>query len=279
MTAIIKDIPFNYEEYGIGKPVLCIHGYLVDHRMMKNCFEPVFKSLKGYRRIYIDLPGMGRTPAANYIKTAYDTLELLIKFINQIIPNENVLLAGESFGGHLSLGLINKIPDKIDGVFLLCPHIDSLIYKKESTLPKKRSLFVSDILQRRKNDPDIKKLLDTAVIATPKILRDYKTSILKGIKVCDKRFLFKHFSGDFSLKLKEDLKGVKFDKPMCILTGRQDHIVGFNDAYELLNLFPRASYSVIDYAGHNLQIENVKIFSVFVRDWIKRIEMEMNRNV
>jgi len=155
LTAIIKDIPFNYEEYGKGKPVLCIHGYMVDHRMMKNCFEPVFKSLKGYRRIYIDLPGMGRTPASNYIKTAYDTLELLIEFINLTIPNENVLLAGESFGGHLSLGLINKIPDKIDGVFLLCPHIDSLTYKKENTLPEKTSLFISDIIQKRENDPDI----------------------------------------------------------------------------------------------------------------------------
>jgi len=55
-------------------------------------------------------------------------------------------------------------------VFLLCPHIDSLIYKKESSLPEKTSFFVSDVLQKRENDPDIKKLLDTAVIATPKIL-------------------------------------------------------------------------------------------------------------
>ena len=149
-----------------------------------------------------------------------------------------------------------------------------MIYKKESSLPEKTSFFVSDVLQKRENDPDIKKLLDTAVIATPKILWDYKTNILKGIKVCDKRFLFKHFSGDFSLKLKEDLKDVKFDKPMYILTGRQDHIVGFNDAYELLNLFPWASYSVIDCAGYNLQIENGKVFTVFVRDWIKRIENE-----
>ena len=42
MEILIKDIPINYEEYGKGKPVLCIHGYMVDHRMMKNCFEPVF---------------------------------------------------------------------------------------------------------------------------------------------------------------------------------------------------------------------------------------------
>ena len=47
-----------YESYGEGVPVLMIHGFYPDHRLMKGCMEPIFSSRPGWRRIYFDLPGM-----------------------------------------------------------------------------------------------------------------------------------------------------------------------------------------------------------------------------
>jgi pimeloyl-ACP methyl ester carboxylesterase len=41
---------------------LMLHGWSVDHRLMKGCMEPVFKKMDTeWKRIYFDLPGMGRT--------------------------------------------------------------------------------------------------------------------------------------------------------------------------------------------------------------------------
>lgn len=33
----------------------------LDHRLMSGCMEPIFTKREGWRRIYIDLPGMGVT--------------------------------------------------------------------------------------------------------------------------------------------------------------------------------------------------------------------------
>ena len=62
MICLVCGIPVYYEEYGTGKPVLSIHGWPVDHHIMSGCMEPVFNKMQRYRRIYLDLPGMGKTP-------------------------------------------------------------------------------------------------------------------------------------------------------------------------------------------------------------------------
>ena len=104
MIRIIRDIPINYEVYGKGKPILNIHGWDPDYQMMKGCFEPVFSETKGYRRIYLDLLGFGKTSTAPWIQSADDMLEILCEFIDTVIGHESFLLTGCSYGGYLSLG-------------------------------------------------------------------------------------------------------------------------------------------------------------------------------
>lgn len=66
------------------------------------------------------------------------------------------------------------------------------------------------------------------------------------------------------------------DKPTCIITGRQDSSVGYAHAYELLDKFPRATFAVLDCAGHNLQIESELLFNQLIKDWLKRIELNQH---
>ena len=81
MVCEILGIPVYYEQFGEGTPILFIHGWSVDHRLMSGCFEPVFIKLQGYQRIYLDLPGMGKTPSEKWIKNSDDTLKILLEFI------------------------------------------------------------------------------------------------------------------------------------------------------------------------------------------------------
>jgi pimeloyl-ACP methyl ester carboxylesterase len=53
--------------------------------------------------------------------------------------------------------------------------------------------------------------------------------------------------------------------------GRQDTEVGYKDQFKLLEDYPRASYVVLDKAGHNLQIEQYELFSYLVGEWIERV--------
>lgn len=172
MECIIEDISIHYEEFGSGKPVLCLHGFPQDHRTMIGCMEPCFKDLKGYRRIYIDLPGMGKSTSKPWIKNADIMLDILIKFIEKIIPEESFLLAGLSYGGYMTLGLLLQTNFNIDGVFLICPCLVS--DRKKRTKAYGEPLIEDGLASSIDNKEDFKGFLDYAVMATSKTWTRYK---------------------------------------------------------------------------------------------------------
>ena len=267
MICNIRDIPIYYEEYGTGKPVLCIHGHSVDHRLMTGCLEPVFNEKQGYRRIYPDLPGMGKTPSKTWIRNPYDMLDILKEFIDAVIPNESFLIAGESYGGGLTLGLILIMGHRIDGVLLICSSLP------KGALPARKVILKSEVIESQKSDPDIETFLDIAVLATPEIYEKFKNDVLPGLKAADQEFLTNHYDAEYNPDFENKLKSVSFDKPACILAGRQDHCVSYAGMYELLDHFPRATFAVLDCAGHNIQIDNELLFNKLVKDWIWRVEL------
>ncbi|MFO2550773.1 hypothetical protein QTN31_14285, partial [Alicyclobacillus cycloheptanicus] len=63
-----------------------------------------------------------------------------------------------------------------------------------------------------------------------------------------------------------------FAYPVLIVTGRQDDVVGFQDAWRFVDKYPRATFAVLDMAGHNLQIERSNLFEALVHDWLDRLE-------
>ena len=74
----------DYEVIGTGCPVLIIHGWGISRITMKGAYEPVFTELEGYKRFYIDLPGMGNS-AKGDVKDSDDMLEILHDFAVNVI--------------------------------------------------------------------------------------------------------------------------------------------------------------------------------------------------
>ena len=118
---VIGDVPMYYVEQGEGLPVLTLHGAGVDHHEVMACLDPVFDPYTGYRRIYPDLPGMGRTPAPETIRSADDVLEVLLGFIDGVIGDQPMLVAGHSAGGYYALAIAGRRPRQVVGMALLCP--------------------------------------------------------------------------------------------------------------------------------------------------------------
>lgn len=65
--------------------------------------------------------------------------------------------------------------------------------------------------------------------------------------------------------------GEPFTRPTLILTGRQDSSVGYLDQFVPLPHYPRASFAVLDTAGHNLQFEQPELFEALMGDWLDRV--------
>jgi pimeloyl-ACP methyl ester carboxylesterase len=76
------------------------HGAGVDHREAEACFERIVDRGAGLRRIYPDLPGMGRTIAPETLRSADDVLDTLLNFADEVTGGTAHLLIGHSAGAY-----------------------------------------------------------------------------------------------------------------------------------------------------------------------------------
>ncbi|MBC6973307.1 alpha/beta hydrolase [Bacillus sp. Xin] len=267
MICHIKDAQIYYEIIGEGKPVILFHGCSVDHRLMMGCMESVFHRHAGYKRIYIDLPGMGKSTAPNWINSSDVLLDVLILVIEKIIPDENFLLVGESYGGYLSRAILSKMSQRVDGLLLICPVI--IAVHKARTVPKHNRIISDDEFLNKLSSDERKEFCELAVIANEYTYNRYKEEIKPGLTTANTKFV-ETLQSNYTLSCNTD--GQKYDKPVLLLAGRQDIIVGYQDLLEVIEEYPRATFAVLDMAGHNLQIEQPELFESLVREWMKRIE-------
>jgi len=120
MEAQAGEIAVHYVEHGAGRPVLVLHGAGVDHRETEACFEPVFAGVAGFRRIYPDLPGMGRT-VADGLSSAEDVLDTLLDFAREVTGETAYLLIGHSAGAYFAQAMAAREPAQVAGLALVCP--------------------------------------------------------------------------------------------------------------------------------------------------------------
>ena len=88
MECKLENITVHYETFGQGKPIIILHGLPLDHRSQVSVLEPIFEQREGWKRIYPDLPGMGKTPGANWITHEDQMLDVALDFIDHVIPEE-----------------------------------------------------------------------------------------------------------------------------------------------------------------------------------------------
>ena len=62
-----------------------------------------------------------------------------------------------------------------------------------------------------------------------------------------------------------------------MITGRQDHIVGYGDQLRRFAGWPRCTLAVLDRAGHNLHLEQPALFEALVTEWLDRVEGKSRR--
>lgn len=265
MICRIKDAEIYYEIVGEGKPVIIIHGCAPDHRLMKRCMESVFQKYEGYQRIYIDLPGMGKSNAPDWINSSDRIVEVLITFIEEIISAEEFLLVGESYGGYLARGILSKMFERVNGLLLVCPVVVAQPGKR--LLPDKQVIVRDEEFLKTLTSTEREEFCELAVVANEYTYKRFKEEIKPGLDVANNEFI-ERLQKNYSLTL--DFHRKKYEKPVLLLAGRQDISVGYQDIVRIIEDYPRATLAVLDMAGHNLQIEQPDLFESLVLEWIRR---------
>lgn len=261
-----------YEVIGEGIPIIMLHGFSPDHRLMKGCMEPIFKERDGWSRIYMDLPGMGKTKDYENISNSDDMLETVLAFINTLLPNQPYVIVGESYGGYLTRGVMQNQKDRILGAAFICPMI--VPEKQERTVPAHSIIAADQQFLATLTKQEVDDFSSNQVVLDEYNWQRYSNEVLAGCQIADVHFLEKiQQSYGFSFHL----ENIMFHQPSLFLLGKQDAVVGYKDAFDVLDLFPRATFSILDRAGHNLQIEQSNIFLTLMSEWLDRVN-ESNRS-
>jgi pimeloyl-ACP methyl ester carboxylesterase len=270
MKCELENISVNYEVIGEGRPIVMLHGWPLDHRQMKFDMEPLFVHRDGWKRFYLDLPGMGQTPGMDWITNQDQMLEVVLAFIDKVIPGQHLVVAGASYGGLLARGVLHQRLALVDGLLLIVPSIKTESTKR--TLPPKVTLVEDWALVSELDSTEVQGFIDVAVVQSRKLVEAMRAVIIPAVQIADYPFLSRiDANANFSFDV--DQLPEAFLGPTLILTGRQDHVCGYRDTWNILENFPRATFAVVDCAGHALTVEREGIAHALMTDWLSRLEI------
>ena len=258
MQCTINDLTVHYVEHGAGVPLVALHGSGVDHREIEAAIEAIVPDT-GYRRIYPDLPGMGRS-TSNGLTCNDDVVTLLGDLIEHLVA-EPAMLLGHSYGAYLARGVAAKRPETILGLALLCPVAERSRTRARPTcnLPGRPTHTTNS--NRRSGRGS----MSTSSCAHRPPLAATATTSYRARRSSTRTALGRVFAG-----WRVDVGSQAFTAPTLIVAGRRDSVVGYSDATDLLERYPRATLAVIEDAGHALMHERPELLAGCLGDWLDR---------
>jgi pimeloyl-ACP methyl ester carboxylesterase len=256
MELRVGQVAVHYVAYGTGRPVLVLHGAGVDHREAEACFEPVLARAAGLRRIYPDLPGMGRTAAPDALCSAEDVLDTLLTFAGEVTGGTAYLLVGHSAGAYYAQAMAARRPAQVAGLALVCPLLPG-----PRAVPEHRVVAGSGEL----GDDVFRSYF---VIQTPEMLERYERHVAPAAALVDRAALDR--IGE-RWTLPPD-HAPAYPGPTVVVAGRLDSTVGYAAAADLLDQYPRASLAVLDDAGHALPHEQPQLLRALLAEWLVRVD-------
>lgn len=271
MECALDNITVHYEVFGEGKPIIILPGWGLNARLTAHEMEPYFQRRAMWKRIYVDPPGHGKTPGKDWITNQDKMLDVILACTDTLTAGQRFSLIGISLGGYLARGVRLHRGGLIDGIALIIPVI--IAEDDKRTVPAHKVLI---------EDPAVKAdmtaaeqgLFDMAVVQSRKWL-DHQRSYpeIPERQMGDYQFLNKirERQDKYAFSFDVDNTSESFSGPSLIIAGRQDASVGYRDAWNILEKYPRATFVVLDRAGHLLEEKEILV-NVLINEWLDRVE-------
>ncbi len=263
-----NDLQLYYTIEGKGTPILMLHGRPTDHRSMKGAFEPVFAERDGWQRVYVDLPGMGKTRGGSSIANNSDVVDVLVAFADALFGEQPFAVAGFSYGGYLMRGILHLRSEKTVGALLLVPSMNA---PAKRVVPESATYFGNDTALFDRFPKPLADQFKMVTVVHEAAVIDRTQEISAGLMLADHEFS-QRLSRQYALPYDLTHSPQNYHRPMLILTGKQDIVTGFATANEWHTQFPRATFVALDRAGHGLHMEQPVLFNALVHDWLDRME-------
>lgn len=136
-----------YEEMGSGRPVIMVHGGLLDRRMWDDQFAAFAHS---YRAIRFDARGHGLSKAPSGTFSHHEDLKKIL----DALKVEKAAIMGFSMGGYIAIDVALVYPDRVRALILVAPGLTG--YKFESEPLKKNN----ELFNKAAQENDLKMLVE-----------------------------------------------------------------------------------------------------------------------
>lgn len=257
----------NHQTVGDGAPLIILHGGKLDHRHMMDALEPCFDTAPGWRRIYVDLPGCGGSTGFDHVASQDDVLAEVTRLLDRLHPGTPCAVIGESRGAYIAEGLAYRRAALISGVALIVP--GGNFDPDSEALPEPVTLSADDTVIAEL-DPALQGRAARLVVRNADILEKIRATKLPAAALHDTAPEAR-VQARFAFSFQDRMEASKCVAPALILAGRQDSIAGFRDAHAIQDRFARATFALMDMAGHSLSWEIPALFTSLVQDWLGRL--------
>lgn len=233
MKILIKDININYEESGVGPPLIFLHGWGSNLHIFDKLKNQINEDYTVYQ---IDLPGFGESE----INASYSIGEYA-EFINEFCLKLGVaepILIGHSFGGRVAIKYASMFDVK--KLVLVCsPGIT-----ERFNITKWSKIKIYKIAKKLKCNLKIGS-------------NDYKKANghLKDVLV-----------KAVNLDLSEELK--KIECSTLLIYGKKDRVVPLYIAKKISKLIPNSGLVIVENSGHFPFIDRFRYFIIILKSFL-----------
>ena len=243
---------FKYIEQGKGDVLLLLHGLM---GALSNWEHVIEEFSKEYRVIIPMLPIYELPLLTLGVKT-------LSKFVHKFIKHkelENIIILGNSLGGHVALVYAISHPEKLKSMVLAG---SSGLYENAfgGSFPKRESYeFIKGKVEYTFYDPKT---------ATKELVDDVYATVNDRSKIIR---LLAMAKSAIRHNMAKDLH--KITLPVALIWGKDDRITPPEVAVEFSNMLPNAELNWIEQCGHAPMMEQPVAFNRILKEFLDKIKV------
>ncbi len=240
---------YSYIDEGEGPVILVLHGLF---GAMSN-FKGVIEHFSKHYRVVVPMMPLYELPL---IKTGVSSLsQWIIEFVTQM-QFDNIILLGNSLGGHVALVTLKQRPDLAKCLILTG---SSGLYENAfgGSFPRREDKdYIRKKIAVTFYDPAM--VTDELVQETYNLVQD-RSKLIKVLALA---------KSAIRNNMRADLPNYKL--PVCLIWGRNDTITPPEVAEEFQQELPDAELFWIDKCGHAPMMEHPETFNTLLGAWLDR---------
>ncbi|WNH09267.1 alpha/beta fold hydrolase [Thalassobellus suaedae] len=244
-----KEKDFSYIETGEGTPIIVLHGLMGGLSNFNGVSD--FFSKKGYKVIIPELPIYNMSLLKTNVKSFAKYLHEFIQFKGF----DEVILLGNSLGGHIGLYHTKQYPEKVKALIITG---SSGLY--ESAMGggyTKRSDY--EVIKKKAQD-----VFYNPEIATKEIVDEVYDTVNDRNKLIKTLAIAK---SAIRHNMSKDLPNMH--TPTCIIWGKNDNVTPPEVAIEFNELLPNSDLYWVDKCGHAAMMEHPDQFNKILDTWLQ----------